>query len=117
MFKFKFFKNKQKIKVKFFKNENGDIFCFEVVDHSHSIVCAAVSALVINTVNSIEEFTDDDFSLDVVDEDRICFISKSLKNNEKNRDVTLLLNSLEHGLCAIYEENKNNITIEYEEVQ
>ncbi len=105
------------IKVKFFRNRNSDIFCFEVVDHADSKVCSAVSALTINTVNSIEEFTDEDFTVDIVDEDRICFISNSLKNNKKNRDVTLLLNSLELGLNSIFEEYKNDIIIEYEEVQ
>ncbi len=105
------------IKVTFFKNENDDIFCFEVTDHAKSNVCSAVSALTINTVNSIESFTNDDFSVDIVNEDRICYISNKLKNNEKLRDVTLLLNSFELGINSIASEYKNEITIKYEEVQ
>ncbi len=106
------------IKVKFFKNKNNDIFCFEVLDHGQSIVCAGVSALTINTVNSIDAFTDDKFSVDIDESNgRILFISNGLKNNEKNRDVTLLLNSFELGIQSIYEDYKNDIIIGYEEVQ
>ncbi len=105
------------IKVKFFKNKNGDIYCFEVLDHGDSIVCSAVSALTINTINSIDTFTEDKYTVDVIDEERICYISNGLKNNKKDRDVSLLLNSLELGLNAIFEEYKNDIIIEYEEVQ
>ncbi len=105
------------IKVKFFKNRNNDIFCFEVLDHGNSIVCSAVSALTINTVNSIDSFTDDDFTVDIIEEDRICYVSNKLKNNEKLRDVTLLLNSFELGILSISDEYKNEITIKYEEVQ
>ncbi len=105
------------IKVKFFKNRNSDIFCFEVLDHGDSIVCSAVSALTINTVNSIDSFTDDDFTVDIIEEGRICYISNKLKNNEELRDVTLLLNSFELGINAIADEYKNEINIKYEEVQ
>lgn len=105
------------IKVKFFKNKNNDIYCFEVLDHGQSIVCSAVSALTINTINSIDTFTNDKYTVDIDDNERICYISNDLKNNEKHKDTTLLLNSLELGLNAILEEYKNDITIEYEEVQ
>lgn len=38
-------------------------------DHGSDIVCAAVSALSLNCVNSIDQFTEDDFSVES-DEDR-----------------------------------------------
>ena len=47
------------------KKENGHYKSFHINGHAmyaeagSDIVCAAVSALVINTINSIEEFTDD----------------------------------------------------------
>ncbi len=50
------------------KNEQGENVGFRCYGHAgfarhgKDIVCAAVSALVVNTVNSIEEFTEDKFS-------------------------------------------------------
>ncbi|MCI5759806.1 ribosomal-processing cysteine protease Prp [Bilifractor sp. LCP19S3_H10] len=52
-------------KVTFYQNRNGRITGFEARDHSgyaeagEDIVCAAVSALVIHTVNSLDRFTGD----------------------------------------------------------
>ena len=52
-------------KVTFYQNRNGRITGFEARDHSgyavagEDIVCAAVSALVIHTVNSMDRFTED----------------------------------------------------------
>ena len=49
----------------FYQNRNGRITGFEARDHSgyaeagEDIVCAAVSALVIHTVNSLDRFTED----------------------------------------------------------
>ena len=59
-------------KVTIFKQQ-GLYKGFEVSGHSgyadagEDIVCAAVSALVINTINSIEEFTEDAFTCDCKD--------------------------------------------------
>jgi hypothetical protein len=53
--------------------ENGHYKKFMIDGHAgyaeagEDIVCAAVSALVINTINSIEEFTDDAFTCDCKD--------------------------------------------------
>ena len=50
------------------KNEQGENIGFRCLGHAgfarhgKDIVCAAVSALVLNTINSIEEFTEDKFS-------------------------------------------------------
>lgn len=50
--------------------ENGHYKKFMISGHAgyadegEDIVCAAVSALVINTINSIEEFTEDAFTCD-----------------------------------------------------
>lgn len=51
------------------KKQNGKITGFHIEGHSgyaergNDIICAAISALAINCVNSIEEFTEDDFSV------------------------------------------------------
>ena len=61
-------------KVTFYQNSEQQCVGFDVNSHAgyaeegEDIVCAAISALVINTVNSIETFTDDVFQLDVDEE-------------------------------------------------
>ena len=51
------------------KAENGDIICFHVCGHSGfseigtDVVCAGVSALIINCINSVEKFSDTRFDL------------------------------------------------------
>lgn len=95
------------IKVTIFKNADKMITGFKMLGHADyaekgsDIVCAAVSALVINTINSIEHFTSDTFDIQE-DEDKgfiefhmVCPIS-SFGN--------LLLSSLALGLFGIAEE-------------
>ena len=56
-------------KITVYKNKTGDITGFRCEDHAgfaragRDIVCAAISALVFNTINSIEQLTEDDFSV------------------------------------------------------
>jgi len=94
------------IKVSMYNNEEGKIIGFRCQGHAEfaecgqDIVCSAVSALVINTMNSIESFTRDTFEY---------------KENEKNgmidfkiisdlsNESSLLLNSLFLGLQGIQE--------------
>ena len=47
----------------FFKN-NENIIGFEIKNHGRDIVCSAVSILSLNTVNSLEAFTDAKYSVD-----------------------------------------------------
>jgi len=97
-------------KVTFYQNSDHRCIGFEVWDHAefaeagNDIVCAAISALVINTVNSIEAFTEDDFYLDT-DEDqaRICLRLEG----EPSKECTLLLNSLILGLQKIEDDEQN----------
>lgn len=80
--------------------ENGHYRTFSIEGHAgyadsgQDIVCAAVSALVINTINSIEEFTDDAFACDCED--------GAIKGWEFASDVSketdLLMDSLMLGL-------------------
>lgn len=107
------------INVTFFKDSSSQFVGFEFAGHAGAnvhgkdIVCAAVSALVINTVNSIEEFTDDDFTCDT-DEDagNIKFHLNGKLSNESN----LLMNSLCLGIKGILEDNKKYITLIFKEV-
>lgn len=95
------------IKVTVFKNADNLITGFKMLGHADyaekgsDIVCAAVSALVINTINSIEHFTSDTFDINQ-DEDKgfIEFHMVSPVSSYGN----LLLNSLAFGLEGIAEE-------------
>ncbi len=78
----------------------------------YDIFCAAVSALVINTVNSIDELTDDEISVES-DEDRGIF----LRVDKPGDATTLLLKSLLLGVEGIKNDNDGEyIEIEFEEV-
>ena len=70
-------------------------------DSGLDIVCAAVSALLINTVNSIEVLTRDDLS---VDEDQAGdgYLSFTL-GRDQSSDTVLLLDSMVLGLQTIME--------------
>ena len=97
-------------KVTFYQNSDNRCIGFEVWDHAEfaeqgsDIVCAAISALVINTVNSIETFTEDAFILDTDEEQaRIGFRLEGYPSKE----CTLLLNSLILGLQRIEDDEQN----------
>ena len=77
------------------KKRNHDYVDFRSKGHAgyaeagQDIVCAAVSALIINTVNSLETFTEEDFQAS--EQDGFVSIHFSGKNTEKGR---LLMDSL-----------------------
>lgn len=85
------------------EKEKGNYHKFNIEGHAEyaeagqDIVCAAVSALVINTINSIDEFTDDAFTCDCKD--------GMIQNWEFTSDVSekaqLLMDSLLLGLKNI----------------
>ena len=65
------------IKVSIYKNDEGKMIGFRLsghagyAEHGQDIVCAAVSALVINAMNSIETFSSDTFTYDEDEESGI----------------------------------------------
>ena len=76
------------------------------------IVCAAVSALIITTVNSLEKFTDDKF--DVQEKDG--FVSIHFRNGLSERGM-LLMDSLLLGLTEIAGSYNNRyLTVKVKEV-
>ena len=82
------------------------------VEAGQDIVCAAVSALIINTVNSLEKFTDDKF--DVQEKDG--FVSIHFRNNLSERAM-LLMDSLLLGLTEIAGSYNNRyLTVKVKEV-
>ena len=95
------------INVSIYKNAENLITGFRIAGHADfseygsDVFCSAVSAVVINTINSIENFTSDRFSLDEDEKDGyIEFHLVSSMSNNSN----LLLSSLALGLQGIEEE-------------
>ncbi len=94
------------IKVTQYINKEDKIIGFKCSGHANyatkgqDIICSAVSVLVINTVNSIAEFTDDFISYSEDEESGIIdFTIDSHISNESE----LLLNSMFLGLQGIQE--------------
>lgn len=98
------------IKVSVTKGRQGDIRTLKVRNHGDPIVCAAVSVLVLNTVNSIEALTDEKFSCNYAEEGG--FLEISFQDTPLGRDARLLTDSLMLGLKSIIEEYPGNIRIE-----
>ena len=78
----------------------------EYADPGQDIVCAAASILVINTINAIEEFTEDDAGM----------ISYHL--NHPSKDAQLLLNTMILGLEQMVDDDNyaEYIDLTFEEV-
>jgi len=92
------------IKISFLYNENKSIIGFDFDGHAgfaesgRDIVCAAVSALVFNTMNSIEKFTKTDFEVDMDEKKGHIYFTVKDEPDEKTE---LLLNSLKLGVGEI----------------
>jgi len=100
------------------KKRNGNYLEFVSKGHAgyaeegQDIVCAAVSALIITTVNSLEKFTDDKF--DVQEKDG--FVSIHFRNDLSERGM-LLMDSLLLGLTEIAGSYNNRyLTVKVKEV-
>ena len=96
------------IKISFFKNSDSVYTGFKALGHAgyaisgQDIVCSAVSVLIINTINSIETFTSDEYHLDT--DEGTGLIEFRLKTSVSDESV-LLLKSLILGLQGIIEDN------------
>jgi len=100
------------IKAYICRNSAGQVCGFKVKDHGDPIVCSAVSVLCFNTVNSIEQFTDLDFSADASqDGGDISFTVPFLEEGGKDDNATLLLNSLVLGLKQIELDYSNDLKV------
>ena len=101
------------IKAEIFRNKKGHIYGFSIKDHGESIVCSAVSVLALNTVNSIERFTDEDFSC-IADEKNGGILRieiPSVREGKDIHDIDLLFNSLLLGLSDIEKEYSKEIKL------
>jgi uncharacterized protein YsxB (DUF464 family) len=78
------------------------------------IICAGVSALVINTINSIEEFTDARYKIDTDEESGLIDFTLQEK---AGHDTSLLLKSMVLGLQGIQTDYGDEyIVLNYKEV-
>ena len=109
------------IKVNIFQSEKNECVGFSVSGHAgagvagEDIVCSAVSILVINTINSIESFTKDEFTL--LTDEETGMIEFNLQN-KPSESATLLLKTMILGLQSIEDDNnyEEYIDIIFEEV-
>ncbi len=107
------------IQVVFYQNSDGQYRGFQTkghagyAEHGYDIICAAVSALVTNTVNSIELLTSNHVRLRTEEESG--FMSVNLQE-ETAPETELLLRSLRCGLESIEAEHKAYIHVGCKEV-
>jgi len=93
----------------FYQDDLGNIRGFKSEGHSgyaeagSDIVCSAVSALVINTVNSIERFSKTGMTVEADEEEGIIKVDL---NGIPDHDADLLLKSLILGISSIKEDEE-----------
>lgn len=102
------------------KNDHGQYIGFDCTGHAGfaaagtDIVCAGVSALVINTVNSIDRFTEEAFEIDSGEEEGRIGVRFY---RPAEHDAGLLMDSMVLGLQGIQESyGAGYITLEFKEV-
>ena len=108
------------VNITIYGNSGQGYTAFECMGHAgyaeagEDIVCAAISVLVINTVNSIEQFTGDKF--DLVQDQESGLIGFSLQDGASQVSL-LLMRSLVLGLQGIQANYKNDyMTLTFKEV-
>ena len=94
------------------RRKKGRIKTFTVADHGKTNVCAAVSLLTLNTVNSIEALTSTHFTCEYNPEGG--FLWFELK--ESNPEACLLLEAMALGLKSVKENYGSEIELIDEEV-
>lgn len=108
------------IKGTFKRNESGRIKTFELTGHADAgeygsdIVCAAVSALAINTVNGIEALAGVEPLIEADDtEGGQLYVEIPSKMTQEQTNITqILLENLLLGLQSVQEENSESIQVE-----
>lgn len=108
------------IEATIYKDEDGSYKGFNISGHAEydvkgkDIICAAVSALVINTINSIEKLTDDE--LRIRTKEKTGLIDVNFKTDISN-ETKILIDSLVLGLTGIRDDNNESyLQITFQEV-
>jgi len=103
------------INVSVTRNRQGDVRELKVRNHGDSIACSAVSALVLNAVNSVEALTDERFTCEYAEEGGFLEITFPDAQSGLGRDARLLTASLMLGLRSVLEEYPQHIVIDDKE--
>lgn len=88
---------------------NYKAYGVRILNHGDPIVCSAVSILLLNACNSIEAFTDADFTLDCAADGGDAVLNVLEFDSEGK--AQLLLDSLILGLKSIEESYKDDIKV------
>jgi hypothetical protein len=101
------------IEAKIGRNTAGQVTVFTISNHGDSHVCAAVSMLAINTVNSIEALTKADFSCehDEINWGYINFTLKSPRQSSPGKEAGLLLDAMILGLESVAATHPDELTM------
>ena len=92
------------IRITFYRSRDDIINGFESLGHAgfaeagEDIVCAGVSALVLNAVNSVEAFTEDSCEIETDEESGLISL---MFTHKPSKEATLLMKSLMLGLEGI----------------
>ena len=106
-------------RITIYKSNNDEIVGFRASGHSgyaeagSDIICAAISTLVTNTVNSIESFTNDAFDCEV--DEKTAIVTLRLKS-EASSECAVLLKAFELSVTSIAMDNAKYISVSFEEV-
>lgn len=98
------------IKITIYKNQEDDYVGFRCIGHAgyaesgKDIICAAVSVLILNTMNSIEKFTYDKFKME---NDEKNGKLECLFSSKAGVEAALLMDSMVLGLQGIEEQYGN----------
>ena len=105
-------------KVTIYKNEKNECVGFRAFGHAgyaeegEDIVCAGISVLTINTINSIEALTDAKFTVDSDENDG----SMNFKIQKSTKESTLLLEAMILGLEMMADNYSEYIDLKFREV-
>jgi len=99
------------IAVFLFRGSAGEVVGFTVSNHGESQVCAAVSMLVINTVNSIETLTAAGAAGFNCEHEEEGYLSFNLKESPRSKDAGLLIDAMVLGLQCVKEQYPSQIEI------
>lgn len=102
------------LKICLYKDNVGDCVGVRCHDHAgyaekgYDIVCAAISTLMINTINSIEKLTKAGLSAIHYKKNDNKVLMEFMLNHKEDKDVMLLINSLVLGITALEESYGKN---------
>ena len=107
------------IEALFLTNEQDRIWSFEIRGHAGfapsgdpDIVCAAVSALSLNTVNGLEKFSPDPVQYEMNEDGFLSLRVEAVRRGGGSSDTDLILNLLRLGLQSISETYGKNVLVQ-----